>query len=42
MNNSGKMNLENAGALNLGGFEVVYFFSYPEQVIKFNGAADAA
>ncbi len=35
-NNSGKLTLENKSALDLMGFQAVYFFPYPESIIVFD------
>lgn len=40
--NSGKMMLEERAALDLRGFQLVYFFSYPESVIAFDDARNTA
>ncbi|MBY6089508.1 hypothetical protein [Maritimibacter alkaliphilus] len=36
--NSGKLKLESSYPLSLKGFDVVYFFSYPEKLIAYNGS----
>ena len=42
INNSGKLAIEEQVQLNLHGFEVVYFFPYPEPVVTiFNSSPDA-
>lgn len=38
--NSGKLMLEEQAALELQGFQRVYFFSYPESIIVFDGAGN--
>lgn len=40
--NSGKLILEEPPALNLRGFQFVYFFSYPEPIIVFNCTGNTA
>ena len=40
--NSGKLSLEKCPALDLQGFQIVYFFSYPESVTVFDYAGNSA
>ena len=40
--NSGKLSLQEHPALDVRGFQVVYFLSYPESVKVFECAGDAA
>jgi hypothetical protein len=42
INNSGKLILKEASALDLHGFQPVYFFPYPESVMTFGGDTEAA
>jgi hypothetical protein len=42
IHNSGKLMLDDTAALDTEGFQVVYFFPYPEEVIIFSAQCDAA
>ncbi len=42
IDNSGKFMLEEASVLDLHGFQLVYFFPYPEAVITFDGGTEVA